>query len=166
MRLLGRLILVPLALIFAIPAGVVGLIAATVLDPVLGAFGFEFLRSTLPALVERMVAQGDPEALLDHVSGAANLAAMLLIVPPAFVALLGELAGFRAFLWYAGATGAVAGLMPWLWRSKTRPATPEELHITGVLFVGGLIAGAVYWLIAGSSAGRRPPRPLPSGSPS
>ena len=39
MRFLGRLILVPLALIFAIPAGVVGLIGATVFDPVLGAFG-------------------------------------------------------------------------------------------------------------------------------
>ena len=45
--------------------------------------------------------------------------------------------------------------MPWLARAGIRGATVAELHVTGVLFAAGAVAGAAYWLIAGSSAGRR-----------
>jgi hypothetical protein len=55
------------------------------------------------------------------------------------------------------------------------PFDPETFHFEGIvrrhleIMTGaGIVAGLVYWMIAGRNAGgwREPPRPLPSHSPS
>jgi hypothetical protein len=155
MRLLGRLILMPIALLFAIPAGGVALLLAALVDPVVKGLGTQLVEAGLVSLADGLMAFDEPEVLLGSVAKAGALAFWLLVVPPAFVGLVGEVAGFRAFLWYAGATGALTAAMPWLARAGIRGATVAELHVTGVLFAAGAVAGAAYWLIAGSSAGRR-----------
>ena len=160
MRFLARLVLVPLALLFAVPAGAAALFMAAVFDPVLHRLGADLAEAGFGAMLDALAALEPPERLSGPVAGVAMAAFALLVAPPAFIGLIGEVAGFRAFLWYAGATGILTALLPWLTRTALRPATPDELRIAGALFVGGTVAGAVYWLIAGSSSGRRPLRRL------
>jgi hypothetical protein len=78
-------------------------------------------------------------------------------LPVALVGLVGEIARWRSFLWYAGATGALTAAVPTLARAALdttpdRLALPLEAHMTLMLFLSGVVAGLVYWLIAGRSA--------------
>ena len=77
----------------------------------------------------------------------------------AFVALVGEVAGLRRLAWYAGATGLLTAVIPWLLRGSARVASPAELHVGFVLALTGAVAGLFYWMVAGRSAGRRAPSP-------
>ena len=86
----------------------------------------------------------------------------ILVAPPALVAVIGEVLGWRALLWYAGGSGALTALLPWLGRARsgmaraTEAALPAEGRITLILFLTGAASGLVYWAIAGRSAGVRP----------
>jgi hypothetical protein len=80
--------------------------------------------------------------------------------PVIVVGLIGEIARVRALLWYASATGFVAGSSPWLIRAalhlpRAAGYNFEELRFALVFFLGGLISGSVYWLLAGRDAGGR-----------
>jgi len=161
MRLLGRLLfLVPLALLFAIPAAMLTLGVVAVFDPVVALFSGEVVWAGLWSLVDRLADVDDPAPVLEGAfTGLSRAAATLLVAPPLFVGVVGELASLRSALWYAGGTGAVTAAIPWVVRASERAPTPEEIHITLALFVTGAAAGMVYWLIAGQSAGAS--RPLP-----
>ena len=155
MRLLGRLLfLVPLALLFAIPAAMLTLGVAAVFDPVVALFSGEVVWAGLWSLLDRLSDVEDPAPVLEGAfTGLSRAAATLLVVPPLFIGVVGELASLRNALWYAGGTGAVTAAIPWIVRASERAPTPEEIHITLALFVTGAVAGIVYWLIAGQSAG-------------
>ena len=85
------------------------------------------------------------------------LSAALLILPPAIVALVGEIAGTRSFVWYGFGCGALTAALPWLGRGSERLADSDalgpEARITALLFITGAVAGLTYWLVAGRSAG-------------
>ena len=85
------------------------------------------------------------------------LSAALLILPPALVALIGEIAGTRSFVWYGFGCGALTAALPWLGRGSERIADSSalgpEARITALLFITGAVAGLTYWLVAGRSAG-------------
>jgi len=98
------------------------------------------------------------------------------LIPALLIALITEALSIRSVLAYAiggGLVGAACylGLVPF---------DPETFHFEGIvrrhleiLTGAGIVAGLLYWLIAGRNAGRwretssrlRPPPPLPSGSP-
>jgi hypothetical protein len=103
-------------------------------------------------LIEPTLSIEDAEALAD----AGRLIATVLLAPPAFVALVSEVLGARRLVWHAGATAVVTGALPWIVRGGTRIATPEEVRISIILALTGAVAGFVYWLIAGRSAGPEP----------
>jgi hypothetical protein len=161
MRLLGRLfLLVPLALLFAIPAGMMALGAVAVFDPVVALFSGEVVFAGMWSLLDRLSAVDDPAPIIEGAfAGLGKAAATLLVAPPLFVGAVGEVAGLRSLVWYAGGTGTITAAIPWVVRASERTPTPEEVHITLALLVTGAAAGLVYWLIAGQSAGAR--RPLP-----
>lgn len=71
------------------------------------------------------------------------------------VALATEAIGARAFVWQAGATALLTGAVPFLVRGFGRQPTSQELHVAFVLVLAGAVSGAVYWLVAGRTAGRR-----------
>ncbi len=78
----------------------------------------------------------------------------LLVLPPAFTALIGEVAGWRSFTWYGRAAGALAAAQPFLARPRGAQALlPAEGRIATILFLAGAVAGLVYWLVAGCGAG-------------
>lgn len=148
MALIGRLFVILLAFLAAcLAAGVI--VVGTVLIPELGNF-------------EETADQGVVEIVLGlgfiFVSGFALLPAMV-------IALITEAFSIRSVLAYA-VGGGLVGLACYL---GLVPFDPETMRFEGVvrrhleIMTGaGIVAGFVYWLIAGRNAGawREPARPL------
>src|SRR5205085_4857335 len=91
----------------------------------------------------------------------------LLVAPPTFIALVGEVIGLRSVLWYAGGAGAVTALLPWLGRARVGRFAEAALQaaggITALQFLIGAATGLVHWAIAiGGAARRTPLRAAPS----
>lgn len=168
MRAIGRLFLLVLGLVVAIPFGTVALAIGVALEPaareLAGTLGFATLWSILADLAAGEVPDERAVALFTAFSTAVFA---LLVAPPALVAVIGEVLGWRAFLWYAVATGAVTAALPWAGRARgglagfSDAALAAEGRLTLVLFLAGAVTGTVYWLIAGRGAGR----PRPSAAP-
>ena len=92
------------------------------------------------------------------------------LLPAAIIALITEAFFIRSALTYA-VGGALVGLACYL---GLVPFDPETLHFEGIvrrhmeIMTGaGIVAGLVYWMIAGRTAGawREPPRRLPPPPP-
>ena len=92
------------------------------------------------------------------------------LLPALIIALITEAFYIRSALAYA-VGGALVGLACYL---GLVPFDPETLHFEGIvrrhmeIMTGaGIVAGLVYWMIAGRTAGawRKPPRSLPPPPP-
>ena len=164
MRFFTRAILFVFGLLLAIPAELVTLAIGIAVEPAaqeliaaLGIAGFEEFMADLMDEVPGAV----PGAFFLHLWA---ISSALLILPPALVALIGEIAGTRSFVWYGFGCGALTAALPWLSRGSERLAGTDalgaETRITALLFVTGAAAGLTYWLVAGRSAGRDQPSPL------
>ncbi len=156
MRILGRLVLFLVGLIFAIPAGTVTLVAGIFFEPT----AQELIARVGAALMDLLFIDAFEGAgdlvVRDILAGFWSLSLILLIAPVTVVALAGEVTGTRSFVFYGGLTGAATAAIPWLMRGgfAHTPALAAEGRITALLFVTGAVAGLVYWLIAGRGAGR------------
>jgi hypothetical protein len=157
-RFFGRAFLFLLGLVFAIPAGLLTLAVGVVIEPAarellaaLGVAGYE-------ALLSDLWQDGVPDYDVGGVVvGLWALSSAVLVLPPALVALVGEVAGLRSFVWYGFAAGALTAALPWLSRDGGQwtesAALGAEGRITTLLFLTGAAAGLTYWLVAGRSAG-------------
>ena len=157
MRFLGRLLLGSLALLLAVPAGVAILLGALVLDPVASVWLTQGALAGLDAGLSDLAAGLPPESVVFLVAGLAKAGFVLVVVPPALVALVGETLRWHGLLWYGAGCGLLTAALPWLARGAVRPggtALAAEARVTAILFLAGAGAGIVYWLIAGRSAGR------------
>lgn len=166
MRVLGRLLLLPIGLGLAVPFGFLALLIGLAFDPtareLLGAIGLASAEAIFADLAGGLP---DAQAFSTVLDLWAGLLA-LLVLPPAFAALVGEVAGWRSAAWYGGAAGALTAGLPWLTRSRmTEAALPAEGRITALLFLTGAVSGLIYWLVAGRSAGRAAPRRASTLSP-
>ncbi|AWN51351.1 hypothetical protein [Methylobacterium sp. 17Sr1-1] len=162
---LGRLLAVATALLMAVACGAVALGVGVVMDPVLrdlmGALGLSGLEAVLSDLAEGYAP--DP-AMVEGAVSLGRAVLLLVAVPPALNAVVGEVLGWRSLVWYGGATGLLTALLPWLMRGGAGPARAEigagieagEGRVTAILFCAGGVAGLVYWLGAGRFAGRGP----------
>ncbi|MGX7704381.1 hypothetical protein [Methylobacterium sp. Gmos1] len=154
---LGRLLAVATALLMAVACGALALGVGVAMDPalrdLLGALGLSGLEAVLSDLAEGYAP--DPGMIEGGLSlGRAVL--LLVAVPPALNAVVGEVLGWRSLAWYGGATGLLTALLPWLMRGGAGPAGVGEGRVTAILFCAGGIAGLVYWLGAGRFAGCGP----------
>lgn len=155
-----RLVLVPIGLLLAIPAGAMFLMAGALAEPAARELAGTLSFSGFTALLLDFGEDHAFEALGVLVFGTMLLVSVLLIAPLTFVVLLGELLQVRTYVWYAGACGALTASIPWLLRggpltthSASAPAQAAELRITLLLFLTGVVSGFVYWLVAGRTAG-------------
>jgi hypothetical protein len=170
MRWLRRLVAVPFGLALAVTSSFLFLILASIIDPVMGPFAGEALWVGLWSLIDATLSVEDPGPVVDAaLADAGRLIATILLLPPTFVAVVGEVIGTRRLVWYAGGTGLLTGALPWLARGGVRVASPEEIRIAATLVMTGAVAGFVYWLAAGRGAGPEPARaplsgPRPQGS--
>jgi hypothetical protein len=164
-RIWGRAILFCLGLVFAIPAGFMTLAVGTSIEPSARELVTELGLAGADAILADLW-HGGPTAFdaAGLLVGMWALSAALLILPPAFVALVGEIAGLRSFAWYGVGTGLFTAALPWLGRDWERwsegAMLGAEARITTLLFLTGAAAGLTYWLVAGRSAGH----PAPSSS--
>ena len=83
-----------------------------------------------------------------------TLTAALLVLPPVLTALVGEAAGVRSYVWYAGGAGILTAALAWWGHASGTGPDPGEIRILTLLFLTGAVAGFVYWLVAGRDAGR------------
>ncbi|MET7245294.1 hypothetical protein ABZT49_18240 [Methylobacterium sp. EM32] len=156
---LGRLLAVATALLMAVACGALALGIGVVMDPVLrdlmGTLGLSGLEAVLSDLAEGYAP--DP-AMVEGAVSLGRAILLLVAVPPALNAVVGEVLGWRSLAWYGGATGLLTALLPWLMRGGAGPARAGieagEGRVTAILFCAGGIAGLIYWLGAGRFAGR------------
>lgn len=166
-----RLLLVPIGLTLAIPAGGMFLIAASVVEPSARAFlGDLSLSGILSLLLDIGEGQG-LESFGIFLFGTMLLVSSLLIAPLVLVVVLGEALRLRSYVWYSGFCGALTASVPWAIRAgrgeglqaaASEAAQSAELRITLLLFLTGVVSGFVYWLVAGRSAGPEDPAPADS----
>jgi hypothetical protein len=166
MKLIGRLIAVAFGLVCAVTAGVMFLLVASVVDPVMAVLTGDTMFVGFFALMDAIFAADDPSAVVaGTLTDLGRLIVMLLVAPPAFVALASEVIGARSLAWHAGLTGVLTAAVPWLMRGSVQMASPAELHVSVVLGLTGAVAGLFHWMIAGRSAGFSRPPALPSAMP-
>ena len=160
------LFVIPFALLFAISAGSLFLLVASVVDPVMAALTGNTLFVAFWSFLDALSTVEDPTPVVEGAAaGVGRLLFTFLILPPAFVALVGEVVGTRRLVWYAGVTAVLTAMIPWLLRGAARVSSPAELHIAVVLALTGFVAGLVYWLAAGRGAGRSAAQSLSAPRP-
>lgn len=138
-RAMGRLILVPLAFLFAT------LTAAFVLVTL----GLERVTVMLHG---RGVEPDSLDALVQLFAEGVLLASALTIVPALLVVLVGEVARIRSLLYYLVGGGAALLAVPLLARFGEASSGVAGTALWQVFATAGFAAGFVYWLIAGRTA--------------
>lgn len=139
-RVLGRLILVPLGLLL-------GALAAMAVVLTLGLEHVTVLLSGQRGDLDRV------EAVIDLAFGLFNIAAVATAVPALLVVIVGEVARIRSSLFYVAGGGGALALIPFL--SRMGGATGEAMalgRVWVVLATAGFAGGLIYWLIAGRTA--------------
>jgi Na+/citrate or Na+/malate symporter len=141
LALIGRFMLASLGFLLAITAA--GVFLHLPLLPVLGS----------PYEDERLMALGGMAVSLPFLVAVIGYYAL---VPTALLVAAAEWFGWRGFLFYVLA-GAVIGLVA-SFASRTGDAAaqqpPASAETLLAIVAAGMIAGLVYWLVAGRSAGR------------
>lgn len=137
MRVLGRLIVVPLALVLA----------------ALGAMAV--LLTIGQEQVVTMLSRGATDVALLGLFGNVLKLALVLLTPqvavvPLLIAIGGEVAHIRAPIFYVAAFGAFGGVTA-VMAGLTSAAT-TGLPLAAVCATAGFAAGVIYWLIAGRGA--------------
>ncbi len=158
---LRRLFVIFAGLACGVAGGVIALPVLALMDPVTREAGFMMFVTSILGAVDSALEPGDAaESLLLLLRG---VLLAICFAPLGVAALLGELARARSWFWYACCSGGLAAAMPFLLRLhaglERRTGTPESTTATAesrfllLFFVVGLIAGTIYWLIAGRNAG-------------
>lgn len=149
-----RLILVPTGVLLAFAGSsaalVAGLLAEAMRLPVQASLGAAWVAAALQA--------GTAGTLGLGLSALWTALVVTCFVPVCLVAAIGEAARLRSVLWSAGGTGILAAAMPTLLRRLAElpaagPVSADEGRITVLLFLTGVVAGTIYWLVAGARTG-------------
>jgi hypothetical protein len=140
LRTLGRLILVPIALLFG--AGTAAMVAV-----------FLGLQKITVAMAGK---EGGAETVTAYwdiaIQGGALIAALTLL-PALIVVIVGEVVRIRSWLYYMVGGGVSLGLLPLLAQSQMPDlASMPPAALWQVLATAGFAGGLVYWLIAGRTA--------------
>lgn len=144
--------------LLAAGAGAAFLPIAALLDPAVREVGAEAVLTGVFALVEGAEWGVDPTSGLVAFADLFFAATVAVCVAPlAVVALTGEAAGQRGWLWHAAGCGVLAAAAPWIARvaqasPRAHAATPLELRVAALFFLTGVLSGTIYWLIAARGA--------------
>jgi hypothetical protein len=154
-RLLLRLLIVPIGIGFAVIAALVGGIAGMLTwnhDPGLAMIA----AATGVSMVDFALSGGDPGKIIAFLGLLGLLILCLILIPIIIVALIGELFRIDGWTAYAFGMGGAFLLVPTIFRGD--PATHDwPANATLGFFATGIIAGTIYWLVAGRGAGRKHP---------
>jgi len=169
--MIRRLVVMSFGFVVAIGVGAIFLFVSALFDPATRELGFEAVMAGVFAFIDDALRESDPEnpiAAFGFVLWAIVVATC--VAPLAIAALIGEMAGARALLWYSGVSAVLAGASPWIARAAkglepAKEANPLETRIALLFFLTGAVTGAVYWLIAAPTPSERADAPPPPGPP-
>lgn len=140
LRMLGRVVMVPLGLLLA---------SMTALG-VMFTLGLELATHTLASYPDNL---DKFEVLLELGLGLLSFAAVASIIPSLLVIVVGEIAGIRSALYYIVGGGIAVALLPLLARVATAEAGGAvPARVWTALATAGFAGGLVYWLVAGRRA--------------
>ena len=149
-----RALLVIVGLVFAWSAGTAFLAIGGLMVPATRELAADLTIGSILAALAALASSDSPDRVWLAVAIAFwTLTAALLILPPLVSALVGELAGARSFVWYAGASGVLTAAIAWIGHAGGHGPNPTETKLLTLLFLTGAVAGLVYWLVAGRSVG-------------
>ncbi len=141
MRLVGRLLLIPFAM----------LAAALTTAFVIVMLGQERI---VQAMAGRTMDEAAINAALDIVGMVIGLASVQTLLPPLLLVIVGEVARLRSALYYVVGGGAAIAVIPFL--ARLTVPMPGGMAATPVLWqvlaTAGFAGGFVYWLLAGRNA--------------
>jgi hypothetical protein len=169
--MLRRLAVMSFAFVIAAGCGAVFLAIAALFDPAVREAGFDATMAGLFAMLDEAFEEGAPRdafSALGFVLWAIVMATC--VAPLALAALIGELAGARAWAWYAGASAVLAAASPWIARAargleRAHLVNELEGRVALLFFLTGAVTGTVYWLIAARDRRARAPAPQPPARP-
>lgn len=144
--MLRRLLVISFAFVLAAGVGMIFLPIAALSDPTTREAG-----SSLAIAALFWAEPDDVAAAFGYMLWAMGIAGC--VAPLAIVALVGEVAGARAYTWYAGATALLAAAAPTILRaarggSRVAEASAAEGRFALLFFLTGALTGTIYWLIA------------------
>ena len=149
-----RLILVPAGVLLAFVGSTLALLSGLVVEamrlPAEAAFGMGWIAAVLQAGAAGTLGLG--------LSALWTALVASCLVPVVLVATVGEAVQQRSFLWSAGGTAILTAAVPTLLRTAKQLPTAaamsaHEGRFTGLLFLTGVVAGTLYWLVAGAKTG-------------
>lgn len=140
LRTLGRLILVPIALLFG--AGTAAVVAI-----------FLGLQKITVAMAGKEGGAQTVAAYWDIVIQGGALIAAVTLLPALIVVIVGEVARIRSWLYYMLGGGLSLGLLPLLAQTQISDlSSMPPAALWQVLATAGFAGGLVYWVIAGRTA--------------
>jgi hypothetical protein len=140
-KTVGRLILIPLALLLAAAASIFVLVT----------LGLERITG---ALHQQAVVNDDMvEAMANLLNQGFLLTTGLTVIPALLVVFIGEVARIRSALYYVAGGGLALAAVPLLARLGAGGAVaPTDQIVWQVFATAGFAGGFVYWLLAGRNA--------------
>jgi hypothetical protein len=153
--MLSRLIITCVGLACASAAGLVFLPLAVIFDPLVQLLTSDTAADHWFEILSGVLTDEDPEEAIEALFQLLWTIGMLVcVLPITIVALIGGIVRTENFAFYAGLTGFIAAAVPWILRGgrlaeRSASISAAEAHLTVILFITGVIAGTIYWLIAG-----------------
>lgn len=156
-RFLGRLILIPLGILLAAVVAGAFLVSAGFIQPNLGGALTDAAITTVRRLVESLMEDGESiERFARLAQGVTTLSLAVLFLPVAIVAAISEVFSLRYWFLQMLLAAVLTAVMPWAMLPNLMQGTPLASALTGLLAATGALAGSIYWMVAGHSAGFDP----------
>lgn len=148
-----RFVLVLVGLAFAVTAGFLFLLIGGLAVPETRELAADLTLFSLFVTAADVARSGAPDQAMGAVAvGLWLLTTAVLVAPPLVAAVIGELAGWRSFVWYGASAGVFAVALAFLGHPLGARFDPAESRVMVLLFLTGAVSGLVYWVIAGRSA--------------
>jgi hypothetical protein len=148
-----RFVLVLVGLAFAIAAGFLFLLVGGLAVPETRELAADLTLFSLFLTAVDVAQSGAPDQAMAAVAvGLWLLTTAILVAPPLVAAVIGELAGWRSFVWYGASAGVLAAALAFLGHPLGARINPAETRVMLLLFLTGALSGLVYWAIAGRTA--------------
>ncbi len=157
MRIFGRLILIPLGIAVAALFAGTFLVITGFVQPQIGGALTEAAISTLRRLMDSLMEDGEAAVRFGRLAeGMTTLTLAVLFLPVAVVAAVSEVFSLRNWFLQVLVAAMLTALLPWAFLPTLMSGTPLASALTGLLAATGALAGSLYWMIAGRSAGSDP----------
>jgi hypothetical protein len=157
MRIFGRIILIPFGILLAAIVSGIFLVSAGLVQPSLGGALVEGAIATMRQLFESLLEDGPPVDRFSRLAkGLTSLTAAVLFLPVSLVAAVSEVFGLRYWILQALLASVLTAVLPFAMLPELMAGNLLASPITGLLFATGALAGSIYWMVAGRSAGSDP----------